>query len=77
MPASWNAYVRNMVPLVLIVCFPLLYLDQLKLYNYFRGGITSMHYSLLKLTSVLNSVLLVWKLLAFKFLLGISETFLC
>jgi hypothetical protein len=32
---------------------------------------------LLKFTVVLNSVLLFWKLLAFEFLLGTSETLLC
>jgi hypothetical protein len=32
---------------------------------------------LLKFTVVLNSALLFWKLLAFEFLLGTSETFLC
>jgi hypothetical protein len=32
---------------------------------------------LLKFTVVLNSVLLLWKLLAFEFLLGTSETLLC
>jgi hypothetical protein len=32
---------------------------------------------LLKFTMVLNSALLFWKLLAFEFLLGTSETLLC
>jgi hypothetical protein len=32
---------------------------------------------LLKFTVVLNSVLLFWKLLAFEFLIGTSETLLC
>jgi hypothetical protein len=36
-----------------------------------------MHSVLFKFTLVLNSVLLLWKLLVFEFQLGISETLLC
>jgi hypothetical protein len=35
-----------------------------------------MHYFLFKFTSVLNSAFLVWKMLVFEFLLGMSENLL-
>jgi hypothetical protein len=36
-----------------------------------------MHWFLFKLTLILNSVHLFWKLVVFEFLLGVSVTFLC
>jgi hypothetical protein len=44
---------------------------------YVRGGIILMHCSLFKFKLVLNYFLPFWKLLVFKSILGISETFLC
>jgi hypothetical protein len=83
MPTSWNASSRGLWPCVLTVSFLKSITTILLLWRNQNftlcvwGGITSMHSFLFKFALVLNSVLLFWKLLAFEFLLGTSETSLC